>query len=219
MATDAAEMALVHRMFRRAFGELPGLIDAVEPGDVGHARAVGDHLELLTLVLHHHHSAEDELIWPALYARAPASAGQIRQMEDDHAEIARLDAVVESARDQWMRSADRDSAGRLIEAVTVLSNAVAQHLDDEERTAVPVIQRYLTGDEWQAVLKRGAAFLTPRTVRRALVIGGLTLEATQSQAERQRFLAGIPAGPRMLVRLFAARELAAHRQRVVGVSA
>lgn len=100
-----------------------------------------------------------------------------------------------------------------------MSNAVAHHLDAEERTAVPVIQQYLTGDEWQAVLKRGAAFLTPRTVRRALVIGGLTLEATQSQAERQRFLAGIPAGPRMLVRLFAVRELAAHRRRVVGVPA
>jgi hypothetical protein len=31
MATDAAEMALVHRMFRRAFGEVPGLSTLSSP--------------------------------------------------------------------------------------------------------------------------------------------------------------------------------------------
>ena len=216
MAIDAADMLLVHRVFRRGFGEVPALISSVAPGDRDRARAVSEHLELMSVILHHHHLAEDELVWPKLCDRAPDVADRIHLMEDQHSAITGLIDAMESARLDWMRSPDRDAADRLASTVTALSDAVTEHLDAEERDAVPAIERYISADEWQEMLERGAAFLTPRTVRRALVFGGMTLEATRSPAERQRFLDGLPLGPRMLLKAFASRTLAAHRRRLRG---
>ncbi|HEY5840071.1 MAG TPA: hemerythrin domain-containing protein [Mycobacterium sp.] len=218
MTIDAGEMALVHRVFRRAFGELPGLIQRVAPGDVAGARAVGDHLELVILVLHHHHSAEDDLLWPKLYARVPAAAERVHQVATQHAKIAALVDDVDSARTAWMREPDRASAARLGDAVTALGTVVGEHLDNEERDVVPLIEQHVSAQEWQEMLDRGAAFLTPRTVRRALVFGGLVLEAADSPRQRAQFLAGLPRGPRMLVTLFSARALAAQRRKLAGAT-
>ena len=70
MPVNALDMLLVHRVFRRELGELAWLIDSVQPGDNSRARIVGRHLKLMTDALHHHHMAEDELVWPIVSARA-----------------------------------------------------------------------------------------------------------------------------------------------------
>jgi iron-sulfur cluster repair protein YtfE (RIC family) len=50
---------------------------------------IADHLGYIVAALHHHHTAEDELLWPALYTRVPATCDlTIKQMEDAHAAIA-----------------------------------------------------------------------------------------------------------------------------------
>ncbi len=214
IVTDAGEMVLVHRVFRRAFGDLPALIAATPGGDTRRAGAVGDQLNLVIQVLHHHHAAEDELLWPQLCVRVPVAADRVRQLAEQHAVIAVLVDGVQRARLDWMRSANREAAIRLADAVTDLGHTIIEHLDDEERDALPLIERYVTEAEWQAALKRGAAFLTPRTVRHALVFGGMVLEAADSPSQREQFLAGVPVGPRMLVRFFAARTLAAQRRRM-----
>ena len=218
MAIDAGEMALVHRVFRRMFGEIPSLIGSVGPGDVRRARSVGDHLELVILVLHHHHAAEDDLLWPKLCARAPAASKRIAHVAAQHGDIAALIDDVHSARATWEREPHPESTARLVDAVTVLGTAVGEHLDDEERDVVPLIEQYVSAEEWQEMLDRGAAFLTPRTVRRALVFGGLVLEAADSPRQRAQFLAGLPRGPRMLVNLFAARVLATQRRKLAGAT-
>jgi len=65
---DTSEMYLVHAVFRREFALLPGLVRAVAAGDVERAGIVADHAELLTVLLHEHHSAEDAMLWPRLLA-------------------------------------------------------------------------------------------------------------------------------------------------------
>jgi hypothetical protein len=59
-------MIEIHRMFRRTFGESPGLVRAVAPGDVTHAGAVAEQLHMLSVGLHAHHEAEDARLWDAL---------------------------------------------------------------------------------------------------------------------------------------------------------
>jgi hypothetical protein len=76
----------------------------------------------------------------------------------------------------------------------------------------------VSAQEWQEMLDRGAAFLTPRTFRRALVFGGLVLEAADSPQQRAQFLSGLPRGPRMLVTLLSGRALAAQRRKLAGVT-
>ena len=76
MLTDAFDMAIVHRVFR------------TELHDTKRSAIVGDHLKFIVAGLHHHHAAEDELIWPKLHARAPARAAEIARIENQHRDIA-----------------------------------------------------------------------------------------------------------------------------------
>lgn len=72
MRSDPFQMAMIHRTFRTEFGNLPGLIRAVTPGDTKRSRFVGNYLDDMIAVLHHHHAAEDEVLWPKLHERIPS---------------------------------------------------------------------------------------------------------------------------------------------------
>ncbi|KUI23305.1 hypothetical protein AU193_00645 [Mycobacterium sp. GA-1285] len=62
-------MAMIHRTFRAEFDNLTRLIRDVDPGDTNRARTVGAYLNNMISVLHHHHAAEDEVLWPKLSTR------------------------------------------------------------------------------------------------------------------------------------------------------
>ena len=62
MSIDAVDMMVVHRVFRREFQDMPGLIAAVAAGDTARAKVVGDHVKFMVDALHRHHAAEDELV-------------------------------------------------------------------------------------------------------------------------------------------------------------
>ena len=103
----------------------------------------------------------------------------------------------------------------MIGVLNELSADVDAHLNDEEQHIVPLINAHITADEWQKCLDRGAAFLTPRNVRFALAFGGFVLEAASTE-ERQRFIAGLPLPPLVLLQLFGHRIFAAYRTRLYG---
>lgn len=92
---------------------------------------------------------------------------------------------------QWRASADPAVADKLSSCVAELTTLVVEHLDDEERNAVPIIENHLTSDEWQAALKRGAAFLSSHP-RLGIVLGGLVLDYAAPD-ECRKFLAGVRA--------------------------
>ncbi len=103
----------------------------------------------------------------------------------------------------------------MIGVLNELSADVDAHLNDEEQHIVPLINAHITADEWQECLDRGAAFLTPRNVRFALAFGGFVLEDASTE-EGQRFIAGLPLPPRVLLQLFGHRIFAAYRTRLYG---
>jgi hemerythrin-like domain-containing protein len=212
MAVDAHDMALVHRVFRREFHDLPALIATVRAGDTARAKVVGDHLQFLVDALHHHHAAEDELGWPPLLGRVPEHTAVIERMAVEHAHIAEAVTRTQPLLTEWRARADPAVADELSSCVAELTTRVGEHLDDEERNAVPIIENHLTPDEWQAALKRGAAFLSSHPWL-GIVLGGLVLDYAAPD-ERQKFLAGVPLPQRMLVRLFSARITAAYRRRL-----
>ena len=142
-------------------------------------------------VLHHHHAAEDYLLWPMLRARVSLSEQDVARMQDEHAAIAEPMENVQSLRKLWAATADSELAEKLIAPVNDLSARVDAHLEDEEQHIVPLINAHITAAEWQECLDRGAAFLTPKNVRFTLAFGGFALEDASAD-ERRRFLAGIP---------------------------
>jgi iron-sulfur cluster repair protein YtfE (RIC family) len=150
MPSDPFQMAMIHPTFRMEFGNLPGLIRAVAPGDTERSALVGDYLDNMISVLHHHHEAEDEVLWPKLHIRIPRCHGEIQRAEDEHAGISELIDKVQSLRPSWRGSADSHLAQQLSGAVDELSAGINEHFEHEEQNIVPLIGEYITPDEWQA---------------------------------------------------------------------
>jgi hemerythrin-like domain-containing protein len=215
MTVNTLDMVLVHRVFRREFRYAAEFIEGVRAGDVAHAQVVGDHLTFMLSALHHHHAAEDDLVWPKLQARVAGSEADLQRMVDGHAAIAAAVHRVEKLLAGWTKSGNREPGQQLVAAVAELSALVDDHLDDEERTALPIIEKHLRDDEWQATVKQGASFLSARNLRLGIVLGGMVLGAA-SDDERRVFLSNMPLPQRLMVKLFGTRTTAAYRRRLCG---
>lgn len=217
MSNNTLDMLLVHRVFRREFHDVSGLIEGVAAGDVSRARIVGEHLSFMLAALHHHHAAEDELVWPKLHSRVPGREEQLARMVVQHNEIATRVARVESLLATWVKSADVEMSRQLLAAVSDLSAQVDEHLADEERDALPIIEKYLTREEWAAAIKRGASFLSARNLRLGIVLGGMVLDGATPD-ERRVLMPGVPLPQRLIVQLFGARATAAYKRRLEGAA-
>jgi hemerythrin-like domain-containing protein len=216
MPINALDMRLVHRVFRREFAAIPRLIADVPAGDSARAKVVGDHLTFMLDALHNHHAAEDEMVWPLLHNRVPGRADDIERMENQHSDIVAAVERVSANLSEWVGSPGGPTADRLLEAVGELGAVVVEHLDDEELTAVPIIQEHLSQDEWDATVKRATAFLTSHP-RLAIVQGGLVLDYASAD-ERQTFMSGVPLVPRLLLRFLSPRMTASYRRRLYAVA-
>jgi iron-sulfur cluster repair protein YtfE (RIC family) len=213
MPIDVEDMILVHRAFRREFDSIPDLIAGVALGDTFRAKVVADHMTFMIGGLHHHHAAEDELVWPVLLARVPTRQAEIERMEAQHVGIAAPMVRLESDLSEWRTTADQSTRDRLLASVADLTCVLVEHLDDEERIGLPIIEEYLTEAEWQATVKRGASFLSKQHPRMGIVLSGLVLEHSTPE-EQRRFLSGVPFPLRLLVRLFGPRMTASYRRRL-----
>ena len=103
------EMAVIHRIFRRGFPMVADLVRRTPPGATARAETIARHLDFLLTGLHHHHSGEDEHIWPRLLERAAPQAELIGRMEKQHEVLAELSAAVRTALTAWRhRPADSE---------------------------------------------------------------------------------------------------------------
>jgi hemerythrin-like domain-containing protein len=107
--------------------------------------------------LHHHHAAEDELIWPNLHARVPTHDDEINRMENAHRAIAAAVDAAKAAGRPWAKTGR--GAEHLIGAAAGLIDVVDEYLDDEERKIVPLIEKSITAFEWKKAIARGASIL------------------------------------------------------------
>jgi len=102
-----------------------------------------------------------------------------------------------------------------VSAVTELCRLLDEHLDDEERIALPIIERHLKDHEWQAMLDQGASFISGRNLYRGIVMAGMVLSTT-SVEEGRLFLSNMPIPQRWMVRLLGPRAAAAYAKRLHG---
>ena len=63
------EMVIIHRAFRRELTLLPRLVREVGDGDLPRAATLAAAVRLVLGGLHHHHTGEDVVLWPALLER------------------------------------------------------------------------------------------------------------------------------------------------------
>ncbi|HET6876720.1 MAG TPA: hemerythrin domain-containing protein [Jatrophihabitans sp.] len=208
-----AEMRTIHSAFRRELRLAPDLIRSVEHGDRLRANLVATHLDLLDRFLHHHHTVEDDLLWPKLLERVPAEiAPMVELMEAQHHTVAALLAQTVDLRDAWRQDADGSRAAELAGVYARLHDALVEHLDAEEQHVMPLVESCITHKEWAAIGKaaqRGTSLKDgPRTL-------GMLAYDGDPQVLRD-MLCGVPTPVRGLVLKMGRRAYAKHAARVHG---
>jgi hemerythrin-like domain-containing protein len=209
---DTTEMVVVHDLFRREFGNLPGLVRDVPPGDVERAAVVVEFLQELASGLHHHHTGEDELMWPLLLERATADAALVLRMEEQHERIAVIHGRAVEQAATFAATASAADGERLATTLTALVAALDEHLREEEDHVLPLVERHLTVPEWEALGERGRAGLSKD--RMLIQLGFILLGTTP--ADRAAFLAKLPVPARIAWRLVGRRRFAAEYRRIYG---
>ena len=212
---DVRDMIVVHTALLREFRLAPGAVRRVPLGAGARAAVVDRHLGLICDMLHHHHAGEDELLWPPLRARLPQRAvGHLDEAEAQHAGLDEALRRVATTRRDWVRRVDAERRDALVEALRTLHHLLAEHLDAEERTLLPLAAAYLSEAEWQAVGAAGAAAI-PRA-RMPLVFGMFAYEGDPEVLAAM--LRHAPVLPRLLMPVLARRAYARRAAQVHGTA-
>ena len=209
---ETHDMVLVHRAFRREFALLPRMVRAVSPGDLTQRGVICTHAREMTAMLHHHHTGEDELVWPRLRERAALDASLVDRAQTQHEVIGRLLAGLDDALRRFAETADPTPGSELASVLDQVSIALNEHLDEEEAAILPIVAETLTAGEWEELSQRGMAAMSKP---RLLVLLGHILEEADND-ERAAFLKHVPLPARVGYRLFGRRrylrEIAAQRR-------
>lgn len=208
-------MLEIHRAFRAGFAESPNLVRGVRNGDSRHAEVVATQLNLLSAALHAHHGSEDEGLWPRLEARAPACLLHVERMKAQHAEMVMWLEQLDAALPAWRVSGTAREAEPILAALDGVNTALAEHLGDEEKNIVPVMEQVITEAEVKWYAKEGQKS-TPKG-QMWNMLGMIMAAQPDGGAEFMR--RDLPAPVRVLWRLVGQRQYAKTRAELAGHAA
>lgn len=169
MQNEPTGLLLAHRAMLKDLDRLGDLTAGLAARgtrlDRKRAAAIAAYLDDLCASIHHHHSAEDDVLWPVLERSAGAHV-DLTELTDDHAvldpKLHRIRAGAQALRSEAVVSP------ALAADLVDLRDTLHEHIADEEKTIVPLIKRYVSDDDWRRVentiRKRGAklTFEVPR---------------------------------------------------------
>lgn len=184
---DLTGFMMMHAGFRAEFGRLAQVCG--HPRDEAHELLLSEQLTLVLDMLHAHHHHEDAVLWPKLVARAPESAAVLAELESEHET---LDRLVAAAGDRGVPLAERADTLQQLHVV------VNDHLDHEERVAVPLMLAHLTLDDIEADKRQAAADFGRRRI--PVIFGWLASSAEPDLVAASQ--ADLPVVARLLFRLF-----------------
>lgn len=175
-APDLTGMKVAHRAMladTRRFTEIVHRIGAGEACGARRRRAIADYLGLLCDSIHHHHTVEDDVVWPILESSAGAAI-DVRELQDDHAELEGLLGDLRNRVDAFARAreGDRRVSAELAEALARTHELLAEHIAEEEKAVFPIVARYVSASDWDRVEKAARSggkmgFEAPRMLRHA----------------------------------------------------
>ena len=208
----AQEMPLIHRIFRRELRSLRRIVGDVPPTAGERARSVADHLAFVLDGLHHHHTTEDEMVWPLLVDRVGLDAPLVERMAQQHGQIDVAVADVRRAADQWAAKPTATATATLAHCLGALIETLQAHLDEEENVVVPLIDQYLTRQEWEEMGRKGFEKFAPK--ERPIAMGQLVEVATPD--ESTMMLGDLPLSIRLLWKVAGKRQYRHYVGRVRG---
>lgn len=191
------EMVVVHKLFRREFGQGPGWVRRVDAGDTDQAQLVYTHLQKDFDLLHHHHEGEDLELWPRLRERATDHLDLLDAMQDQHRGIDPALAKAAALGEAWAQTADPAAREAFAQAIEETAVPLLAHLNQEESDILPLALQYISEDEWGLL----AAHTLASTPKPDLItgLGGVLEDATDE--ERAMLLRHVPAAAKLLYSL------------------
>jgi hemerythrin-like domain-containing protein len=212
--TDVRDMHAAHTMFRREFALMPALVREVAAGDKERVQIVADHVALLTNVLHHHHQAEDDNLWPRLLERAPKECDPlIELMERQHAGLEKALSEIEVALGFWRTDAGSTAGGTLAASLENLLVPLFDHMALEEERILPLAAQYMTQTEWDSL---GESVVASLHENAALVLGMVMYEGDPDVI--QTLLSRLAGKDALVLKAAAAQAFASHSLRVYGTA-
>lgn len=203
---DTRDMTNVHAMFRREFALLPAVVRSVPEKDEERARIAADHIRMVGLVLHHHHAGEDAGLLPLLLSRAPREIDPVvRLAKDQHKGIDNILAEVDVLLSTWTNGAAGEDGEALAWALELLTAALCEHMDLEEKLVLPLAERHVFATEWEKMVADGAAAI-PQEI--GPVLAGMLMYEGGLEA--------VPQDMRAVLAELAPSAYAAHCERVHG---
>jgi len=177
---DSGDMYAVHTVFRGEFAAMPALVRGVAAQDRARTRIVSDHVAFIIDMLHLHHHSEDEHCWPKVAERGAEEAGAVADlMRSQHQVIDTALQAAERHNAAWRESASALDRDALADAIDALSAPLDEHLQAEEKNMLPLIDRFLTADEWADVGNKALADIPWSKV--PVVFGMVLRDATDAQ--------------------------------------
>lgn len=175
---DVRDMAIVHRFYRREFALAPQVLRALRPQDTARRAAVKEWFPVTLLAMHHHHEAEDELMFPLMTGRVDAAL--LERMELQHRDVAAAVDEVETRLAAWTKD-EPGSLETLADAYDRLLPVLVRHLDDEEREVVPLIAGALTAEQYGRKATSGNDRYEPRLLM--MCFGAMIEQCSAEDAE------------------------------------
>ena len=197
---EVRDMAIVHRTFRNAYAESARLVRAGPTPSAERVTFLADHIDFGISMLHHHHEAEDELLYPILIERVPEQAGTTEEVANEHLLV---QTAIEATRAP-ARLGVNSPPPRPGNAGGVARRAQCRaqpHLDNEEQKVVPLAAVTLTRQKWDAMGEHARAGI-PRD--KMAVAFGMLLEPLDD-SDRAFMKSNLPAPVRMLFPLMIQR--------------
>jgi len=145
---DTSDMVAVHCVFREGLGVAPQLIGSVPETDAERVANVAGYYADLLAFLHVHHEGEDELLWPKLIERAPEQAELVRHIAGQHEDVLAALQTAEAHLATWKAEPTTDNGATLAASLITLAVGLGAHLDEEERSILPLAADHLTVEEW-----------------------------------------------------------------------
>ncbi|MFE6334234.1 hemerythrin domain-containing protein [Streptomyces sp. NPDC057798] len=156
-ALDLTVMYAMHDALRRELAHLDRMTTGADRDPAHLPATVG--WTLFKKALRAHHTAEDEALWPVLrghLAGRPKDLALLEAMEAEHAAIVPLIAAIDAA----LAAPEVDPLGLGI-LTDALATGLAGHLKHEEDTALPLVRRALTAEQWGRFRQVHAQLLCP----------------------------------------------------------
>lgn len=184
---------LMHRAIRDGLRLLPDATAAVGPADREPLRAVQQWFGFIARAIHHHHRAEDDVLYPLIAARDPSFVAERTRLEVDHRQ---LDPAIAGIVAALRQLATTPAAGfpvardALVAAARSLHAQMVDHLDREEAALIERMKHIFTDDDLARAEREMARSASLADM--ADVLPWVLASATDRERERvERLLPGL----------------------------